>query len=157
MASTQSRKTSKQKAFVDPRVRFADLLKPVKIPGRPSGYRPEFCRLAIRLGSEGKSRASIAASIGIHRAQLHRWEERYEDFRDAMQEARELAQKWWERIAEEGQVMGGQINTGLWSKSMSARFPEDYTERSELSGPNGGDIPVAVSVEFVGVKPKKEK
>ena len=145
---------------MDPRKRFADLLAPVKGAGRPSGYRPEFCQLAIRLGAEGESRAAIAASIGICREQLGRWEDKYEDFAAALKQAKVLEQRWWERMGKEGQIMGGQLNGAVWSRSMAARFREDYTERSEISGPNGGEIPHKLEIAFVhtGSKsPKKEK
>lgn len=157
--STRTKATAKQRLqkFVDPRERFADLLAPVKVMGRPSGYRPEFGQLAIRLGSQGESRAAIAASIGICREQLGRWEDKYPEFRSALAEAKALEQKWWERMSREGSVMGGQINAGLVKMSMAARFPHDYTERSELSGPNGGEIPHKLEVEFVGTKSKKER
>lgn len=154
------KKLSKQRFNVpmDARKRFADLLAPVKFPGRPSGYHQKFCDEVIRLGAEGKSRMAIAASLGICRLQLSRWEDKYPEFKQALARGKALEQKWWENIGEQGLVMGNQINSSIWAKSMSSRFKEDYTERSEISGPNGGEIPHKLEIEFVGMKPvKKEK
>jgi len=42
------------------------------------------------------------------------------------------------------------LNTGLWSRSMAARFPNEYRENSkvEVSGNNGGAIQVDVIHDF---------
>ena len=73
---------------------------------------------------------------------------RSEEFSTALTRAKVLEQAWFER---EGRLnlKNREFNANLWSKSVSARFREDYTERrvSEVTGANGG----AVQVEAKGV------
>jgi len=121
----------------------------VKRPiGRPALYKPEYCEQVVELGAKGKSLAQIAAALDVSRANLYDWAERYPEFSSAVSRAKDLALAWWEDaganlLAEIPK--GPKLNTILWSKIMSARFPDDYRDqwRAELTGKNGG--PVAVS------------
>ncbi len=118
--------------------------------GRPTDYRPEFCEVVIKLGALGKSRAQIAAKIGIARSGLARWEEQHAEFRNAMEFARDLALAWWEDQGQDG-LNDRSFNAALWSRSMSARFPADYrTEvRAELTGAGGGPIALRAAVHVL--------
>lgn len=113
--------------------------------GRPTLYRPEYCERVMELGREGKSKAQWAADIGVSRQTLDTWGATHPEFLDALTHATDLQLAWWESKAQEGIHLGGQFNANLWSRSMAARFPNDYTERSkrELTGANGGPIQVS--------------
>jgi hypothetical protein len=119
--------------------------------GRPTSFRPEYCDRVIELGREGKSHAQIAASLDVARQTLHNWASAHPEFLDAITHARDLSQAWWEDAGQSGLTTPG-FNASLWAKSVSARFPADYTERSkqEHSGPNG--TPLFSRVEVVAVK-----
>jgi hypothetical protein len=111
-------------------------------------YKPEYCEQVIELGAEGKSLAQIAAALDVARADLYGWSDRYPEFRAAVSRAKDLALAWWEDAGANLLMeipKGPKLNTILWSKIMSARFPDDYRDqwRAELTGKNGG--PVAVS------------
>lgn len=103
--------------------------------GRPTKYDPEFCQVAIDLGREGKSKASIAGTIGVSRMTLDTWAAQNPEFLDAMAISRDLAMKWWE---ETGQTLmqespnGVKLNSTVWSRSMAARFPDDYRENRKV-------------------------
>ena len=116
--------------------------------GRPSKYKPEFCERVIELASEGAGWAEYAADFGIDRPTLYDWAAAHPEFSTALTRAKVLEQAWFER---EGRLnlKNREFNANLWSKSVSARFREDYTERrvSEVTGANGG----AVQVEAKGV------
>ena len=75
------------------------------------------------------------------------WEDAHEDFRRALEESRVLALSHWEELAQNHMIEtpgGPKLNTGLWSRSMAARFPREYRENSkvEVTGKNDGPIEV---------------
>lgn len=109
--------------------------------GRPTDYTPLYCVQVIELGRAGKSHAQIAAALDVARQTLHNWCDVRPEFLDAMKRARDLSQAWWEQSAQDGLATPG-YNAALWAKSMPARFPDDYSERSkvELTGKGGGPI-----------------
>jgi hypothetical protein len=60
------------------------------------------------------------------------------------------SQFWWEKTAQEN-LKNNQFNSPLWSKSMPARFPKDYSDRSkvELTGAKGGAIEHSVTLASI--------
>ena len=103
--------------------------------GRPFKYKPEFCELVIQLGEAGKSKAQMAAAFECDRNAIDRWCDEFEEFRNAFTRARDLSMAWWEAQAEEGiwEEQGGRkLNQALWSRSMAARFPDDYREKQGI-------------------------
>ena len=118
-----------------------------KFLGRPTKYDPEICEKIIELGREGYSRAQMVAALGVPYATFKAWEQGQPDFRAAMEESRVLALAHWEELGYTHMIEspgGPRLNTGLWSRSMSARFPSEYRENSkvELVGKNDGPIEV---------------
>lgn len=111
--------------------------------GRPTSYRPDMCQKVVEWGREGKSKTWMAASLNISRDTFNRWERENKDFSDAITLAMAYSQMWWE---DKGQAaLDAQIfQASMWSRSMAARFPEDWreTQRQEQTGPNGGPIQV---------------
>lgn len=107
------------------------------------------CEQVIELGDDGKSRTQIAAELDIHPRLLAHWEEAHEDFRHALELSRVKSMAHWEMLAQTHMIEipgGPKVNTGLWSRSMAARFPEHYRENSkvEVVGKNDGAIQVDV-------------
>ena len=52
-----------------------------------------------------------------------------------MARARDLALAWWEDAGQTGMWQspeGVKLNPQLWSRSMAARFPDDYRENSKI-------------------------
>ena len=124
--------------------------------GRPTLYRPEYCELAVELGAQGKSLAQIGAACGVARITLREWCERHEEFAAAIARAKDLSMCWWEEQAHIGMwesPEGARLNPQLWSRSMAARFPDDYREskKTELTGPGGGPIQSQQIVITTGV------
>ena len=125
--------------------------------GRPTDYRPEYCALVVQLGKEGKSVVQMACAIDVARQTLYQWAEDHEDFSDAFTRAKQWAQDWWETQAQCG-LTADKFNAQLWSRSMAARFPEDYQERKgvEITGASGAPLEIVTKVVVVGVEPAKE-
>jgi transposase-like protein len=108
--------------------------------GRPSLYRPVYCKRVIGLGRQGKSMAQIAAAFGVGRATLHNWQQQYPDFAAALARARDLAQAWWEDRGQEA-LDSKTFQARVWIRTMAARFPEDYSDRrSKQAAPELGSI-----------------
>ena len=100
----------------------------------------------VELGKEGKSPVQIAVALGVSRPTLLAWAEQYPEFSTALLRAKECEQDWWENM---GQTNLGtrEFNSAVWSKSMSARFRQDYTDTSkhEHSGSNGNPIKIIIT------------
>jgi hypothetical protein len=101
--------------------------------GRPSKYDPEFCERVIALGREGKSKAQMAADLDISRDTLDQWIKIHPEFSDAIARARDAAMAWWEEQGAKGMWAGKGFNAQAWSRSMAARFPDDYREKTDLN------------------------
>lgn len=112
------------------------------------------------MGREGYSRAQMASELEVSKFSLQEWEKVHPEFSAALARATTHAQAWWERKGQENLVespMGNRINPGLYSRSMAARFPDDWREKNatELSGPNGSPIATnTFRVEFVAPSPR---
>lgn len=121
---------------------------------RPTLYLPDYCEQVIELGRQGKSHAQIAAALGVSRQTLYNWQDAHPEFLDAITHARDLAQAWFEDKGQEGLATPG-FNASLWAKQVSARFPDDYTERTkrELTGGDGKAL-FPTRVELVAVEPE---
>jgi hypothetical protein len=93
------------------------------------------------MGKNGSSVVEMAAELDVVRDTLYELAKVHPDFSDAFTRARQWSQVWWERKGVTGLDQSG-FNSSVWSRSMAARFPADYTEKrqQELSGPNGGAI-----------------
>lgn len=111
--------------------------------GRPTDYDPAHCKKVIEWGKAGKSRTWMAAELGVTRECVYNWMREHPEFSDAMAHALLLSQQWWEDAGQVGMV-SDKFNNGVWSRSMAARFPEEWREvtRQEQTGANGGPVVV---------------
>lgn len=136
------RKPKRQKAD-KPKQPFAELPPSLDIRkvGRPSKYDASFCDLVLELGAEGKSKAQIAAAIGVSRDTLHEWSKQHAEFSDALKSANDLALSWWENAGQINMTRQG-FNATAYIFQMKNRFREDYrdVQDHQLTGKNGGPI-----------------
>lgn len=129
--------------------------------GRPTVYDPSYCDKVIELGMLGKSFEQMSAQLLVSYRTLCRWRDEHEDFRHALEDAHALSQAWWEETAHAYLIEhkdGERINTGLWSRSMAARFPKNYSDRvkQEISGPDGKELVKGINLMFVEPNGNKE-
>lgn len=113
--------------------------------GRPSSYDPAFCERVVELGDMGASIAEMAYELGVSKPTIHTWAETHEEFLVAFTRAKLASQVWWERKGRTGMEKSSQeFQASIWSRSMAARFPEDWREvkGTELTGSNGGPVQV---------------
>ena len=108
--------------------------------GRPTKYNPSFDEKICELAEEGKGPAEWAYELGVDRSTLYRWAQEHDSFATAIARAKDYEMAAWERLAREN-IKDRNFNAQVWSKSMSSRFPRDYTERKEIDQRNYG-LPV---------------
>ena len=106
--------------------------------------------MVVELGKQGKSLAQMAAVLEVDRASIWRWCDEHEEFCDAIARAKDYAMAWWEEQGQNGMwetPEGARLNPQLWSRSMAARFPDDYREQKRLehTGEGGGAIAVTIA------------
>lgn len=109
--------------------------------GRGTTYKPEYCQMAIEWGAAGKSRTWIAAKLGTSRAGLDDWSQANQEFSYALTRAKALEQMWWEDAGQEHLTTAG-FSSGTWSRSMSARFPHEWREKTAVVGGDKDDNPI---------------
>ena len=129
---------------------MSDTKNPV---GRPSKYDPIYCDKVLEYGKLGKSFEQMSSLMGIGITTMKRWREEHEEFRTSLEDAHGLAQTWWEDHAQNYLIEhkdGEKLNTGLWSRSMAARFPSTYSDRvkQEISGPGGVELKTGFVLTF---------
>jgi len=122
--------------------------------GRPSKYKPEFCERILELASIGAGWAEYAAEFGVDRTTLFDWRDRHPEFSTALTRAKAIEQSWFEKEAREN-MKNRDFNANLWNRSTAARFREDYTERKEVTGANGGPVQVeAKTIDVSNLSPE---
>jgi transposase len=115
--------------------------------GRPTKYRPEMCERAVELGLGGASKVEIAFELGVTKATLDNWAAEHSDFLAAITRAKEAEQVWWEREGRSNLKTQG-YQASMWSRSMAARFPDDWREKVGHVGGNKDDEPIKQEVTF---------
>lgn len=123
--------------------------------GRPTDYDPAFCERVIELGATGASVVEMAHEIGVCRNTLEtNWPAAHPEFLEAFTRARMASQVWWERKGRDNLNAAG-FQSSVWSRSMAARFPDDWREvkGTELSGPGGAPVETIQRIERVIVDP----
>src|SRR4051812_40730282 len=103
-------------------------------PGRPTKYDSGMCDRVVALGRNGKSKAQIAAALGITRETVDCWISEKPEFSDAIKQARALALAWWEDKGQAG-IDNKSFNATAFIFQMKNRFREDYADRQEHTGP----------------------
>jgi hypothetical protein len=111
--------------------------------GRPTKYKPEYCKLVIDLGRDGKSIHQISAIIDVAVSTIYLWAEENQDFSEALMRSRELAQAWYENQAEQG-LWSKEFNHSLWAKIAGSRFRDTYSDKTQIE--HSGQIDSKVSI-----------
>lgn len=117
--------------------------------GRPTSYRPEMCEKVMEWGAQGKSRTWMAARLGVDRKTIDNWADAHPDFLLALTRAKALEQMWWEDKGQEA-LEKREFQSSVWSRSMAARFPDEWREKIGHVGGNKEDEPIKQETTLLG-------
>lgn len=101
--------------------------------GRKSKYQVEYASRLIEHFREGYSFESFAGIVGVSRATIYNWLEKYESFVEAKQVGESLSLLFWERVGIEGMFQSSRdFNSKLYMINFRNRFgaPEQNKETS---------------------------
>lgn len=110
--------------------------------GRPSKYVPEMCELVIEYGKQGMGMAEMAAELGISRNTLHKWIKQKPVFGDAIKEARDRSQAWWEAKGRRATFASKDFNATSYIFQMKNRFPDDWRDKQNVE--HGGELNMVI-------------
>lgn len=113
--------------------------------GRPTDYREEYCDKVVEWGRLGKSKSWMASQLDICHQTLLRWEAAHPAFSEAMARAEAHAQAHWEDLGHDN-IKEREFNSSVWSRSMAARFPKHWREKTAHVGGDEGDNPIKQEV-----------
>jgi hypothetical protein len=120
--------------------------KPKARPGQPTKYRPEYCEELVRHMQTGLSFEAFAGVLEVSLDTLNEWANVHPAFSVAKKEAFQRCRLFWERLGIAGSA--GKIphfNCGAWIFNMKNRFRNEWKERHEVVGEDGGAIHVTVT------------
>lgn len=139
--------------------------------GKPTDYRKEYCDIAKRLCEAGATDYELARVLRIHPATLYRWFASHPEFREAVKLGKEPADDRVERSLyhravgydhETLKIMqdkGAPVivrhiehvppDPGAAFNWLKNRRPDQWRDRRELTGAEGGPLEVNSVIEFV--------
>lgn len=92
-------------------------------------YRPEMCDQIIELGKEGMSKLEMAVTLGIGRAGIDHYAKLHPQFSEALKQALDNSQAWWERQGRQITFAAGPMfNATSYIFQMKNRFREDWND-----------------------------
>lgn len=114
---------------------------PAERMGRPSKYRPEFCRTILEHARQGGTMESFAALCGVSKQSIYTWMKDHPDFMDASKEAEPLRDKFYED-------MGKMLATGQLRRVKSEE-PVLNAKGEAVLDPKTGDVLMRREYEHV--------
>jgi len=117
-------------------------------------YQPEFCQIAVETLSEGHSLTGLAGRLGVARSTVFKWRDDYPEFNEACIQGMAAATYWWEQRARES-AAGGKGNPATIIFGLKNRAADDWRERIEHTGADGGAIETVSRIEYTVVRPKE--
>lgn len=105
-----------------------------KVNGRPTLYRPHYNELVVELAKKGYTFAQICSHLNIARFTLYQWAIDHPGFSNILDQCREHAQSYMEKVALNHQVEnkdGPKLNTTLWNFRMSRTY-KDYKDQAQV-------------------------
>lgn len=126
-----------------------------KWTGRPSDYREEYCAEVVKLGGEGYTVAMIASELNVCKTTIQNWEKEHPSFLVAMKRARTKRQAWLERAANAAILLGPKERDlkGI-TRLLQLTCRDEYAERLEHSGADGGKIVPQINLTISGEPPR---
>jgi len=110
---------------------------------------PDWKEKLFAAANEGASKLEMMVAVGVGDSAWDTLQEDNEEFRLAIQRAKQLSQVWWERKGRELTENGSAVT---WKFNMQNRFGWSEKNDTTLSGPGGG--PVVNEVRLTIVDPQ---
>lgn len=110
--------------------------------GRPSEYKPEYCKQVVELGKLGYSKTRMAAALSCGKATFYKWMKDNEEFLNAVGIAMNFSQAWWEENGQKA-IFGGTpgFNSNGYTFSMKNMFNDDWKDRTLLGSDPENPLP----------------
>jgi hypothetical protein len=111
-------------------------------PGRPTEYRPEYCDVILALAEMGMGVRHMARLIRIGRTSILRWAESAEEFRTALDLARDIRAA----VLESELQMAGAAHQVSWRmRVLSNIAADDFKDRASVAVGGDPDAPPVVT------------
>ena len=113
--------------------------------GRPTKYEERFCDMIVAHMSEGLSKEAFAGVIGVDKGTIYNWAEKHEEFFNAIKRGEAACRLYYEKAGRSG--MQGEIdgfNATTWVFNMKNRFHEEWRDRHEHTGQDGGALVIQI-------------
>lgn len=123
----------------DPNIEVEKII--ARYRGRPTKYDPAYCEMVICWGRFGKSKTWMAAEMMIERKTLDNWAADNPEFLRAISVAKHLEQQHWEDLGYDNARSVG-FQSAMWSRSMAARFPAEWREKTQVDHGISGELAV---------------
>jgi len=122
--------------------------KTILVESLPEGWQQKLFDLA----KQGASIKEMRVELGLVHSSFYRLLDDCPEFKEFIEELRDVAQVWWER---QGRRFVTENNSGgqtAWIFQMKNRFPDDYRDRKEIDhqSTDGTLTPVSkVTIEVI--------
>jgi hypothetical protein len=107
---------------------------------------PDWKEKLFAAANEGASKLEMMVAVGVGDSAWDTLQEDNEEFRLAIQRAKQLSQVWWERKGRELTENGSAVT---WKFNMQNRFGWSEKNDTTLSGPGGGPMVNEVRLTIV--------
>jgi len=116
------------------------MAKPKPAPvGRPTDYKPEYCKMLIEHMASGLSYQSFAAIVDCWEQTLYNWETDYPEFLDAKRTGFVKNRLFWEKLGtahithtDSKFESSPKLNSTVYIFNMKNRFPKEWRDRTEV-------------------------
>lgn len=106
--------------------------------GRPTKYKPKYCKEIVEYMSTGKSVLQFAAKISVTKSSVYEWAKEFPEFSDAFDNARQLCEAHWETIIQDKSVKKKPGSDGILMFYMKNRFR--WSEKENEPGNPGAAV-----------------
>lgn len=100
--------------------------------GRPTKFRKEMCEAVIEYGKQGMSKHEMALELDISMSTFCLWQNENMEFSEAVKQAVQHSQGWWEKQGRMGSVGEVPLNPTAFIFNMKNRFKEDWRDKQEI-------------------------
>lgn len=99
--------------------------------GRPTKYKPDFCKQIVSLMADGLSIEEVAYKFDVHVDTLYEWEKRHPEFSEAKKKGVNASYVWWLRSGRVN-LENTKFSATLFYMNMKNRF--GWKDRHDISG-----------------------